>query len=61
MLVMLVLLENEEFCESSVIFLTIYAVVCSNVVSYGPLTNGLLQQAFCFDFEAGNISSVAIC
>jgi len=32
MLVMLVLLENEEFCESSVIFLTIYAVVCSNVV-----------------------------
>jgi len=59
---MLVLLENEEFCESTVIFLTIYAVVCSNVVvRYGPLTNGLLQQAFCFDFEAGNISSVAIC
>jgi len=30
--VMLVLLENEEFCEVPQFSLTIYAVVCSNVV-----------------------------
>ena len=31
-LVMLVLLERDNFCVNSVIFLTSYAVVCSNVV-----------------------------
>jgi hypothetical protein len=31
-LVMLVLLERDNFCVNSVIFLTSYAVVCSNPV-----------------------------